>query len=270
MLIAVLLIMLMISAISISLLVRSVQGTQMGIISRDSHNAYQLSDQKVEEVLINLQKLDAYDKKDKTGLSNDGLIPENTKATELCYNGENEKTICYPREEDGDPDLLNPLEKKADLVKDIYFVQRNGATLRTQRAVLAPVMDRTINPVTDLLVTPDGLCAATLKFKCAFPSKDKLEIRESSDSTTVSDKDDFKGKWMKLTGDYESSALCDGVDDPDLEKTISLNTANFDSDISGSIYLIIKAKSERKFRLDSLYVKATDPIAATVGSCTGS
>ncbi|NTU67181.1 MAG: hypothetical protein HGB08_04660 [Candidatus Moranbacteria bacterium] len=264
MLIAVLLIMLMISAISISLLVRSSQGTQIGIISKDSHNAYQRSDQNVENVLTSLQKLDAHD--------TDGLIPENTQVSKICTGD----SKCYPKNGDGTPDTDNELSP-TKFAKDIYFVQRNGesSTSRTQRAVLAPVMDRTYNPIdadslsVDETLSDPALCRAVIKFKCLSASDNKLEIRMSTDGNDSDS--DFKGKWMKLLdSDDSSNDKCKDSTDPNEEVSLSVDASHFKKDISGPIYFIVKAKNDRKFSLDSLYYKVSGSFAPNGSACTGS
>lgn len=244
-LIGVLIIMLMLSIIAISVMNRTMYGSQMSINSKDSFNAYQDSDTNVESVLENLKKLDTED---------NGKIPENTEVSEMCPEG----TKCYGL--NVDEGVLSP-----DVTSDkIYFIQKSGIKNATGRAVVAPIPDRVTNHANNLWVdtsaSSPGTCTAVLRYRCSVVNSGELEIRKSGDSSELD-----SGNWKKAVSPDPGTFSCS---DGTAEKTVTLKGENFTS--GATYHFAIKVKSADSFFLDSRYVLNSGPSFTPTAGCSGS
>ncbi len=231
-LIGVIIVFILISSIAIAIINRSKHGALLTTDSRKGYSAYQASDSNVEQILNNIKKLDN---------DNSGAIPENTSASSVCGDQ------CYA----SDKSVLS----SSNRVSEIFSVKKSGQVQSATRAVLVPILDRVVNPVSNLAVAGDSpnRCDAKLTWTSDNSLTGKisnLEVRKNLNSNQLS-----SDGWVSLSS--SSSNVAYG--------SVNASIKNAEFTYGKTYSFSLKAKNSNPLTLDSLYYASPVSFAAPGG-----
>ena len=275
-LIGVMIIFLMLSAISLAIINRTMQGLQLTSDSKKGYITYQKADEGVEGFLSKLNNLD----NGVDGGYAENQIPENTIASSFCSGVE-----CF--EGDG-----STLVSGADKVTTIFNTQAEVLNQGITRSVYAPISDRVDGGLTETSSMTAKQCGVTGSLPACNGSKNKCDIVVRADKTLAAGVKNYEIR--KSSGDNDDGSLENGAGDFAAhygwlrvdQRESPLNSffiknqtrliKNGDPEIPGgtggatsggqygeTYYFTIKARNEDPFKLDSLYLSdnGTPPLA---------
>ena len=251
-LVAVLLVMLMLSAISLSIISRTKNNLQMSIETRRSQNAYQTADLRAEAILNMIRGYDSLNDASSTTTN----ILSDISISDLCNKLNDDFTgnpcsdwdIAFYKvnsnDAGSDPDKMSTSESITDIIRVDVGSTINDA--QVARAVSVPTQTRVIAPQeTKKTANLVGACSSCSGSQACFDVAWKYPSGNNSEINGFVIKDrDSSGKFS-ITGDIKESDLgtvC--LSNNECTKSVCLSTGS-----KAEAY--IKSKSAKNFMLDS-------------------